>query len=1063
MRQLRQFAVVVHRFVTRHPVTAAALAVGMLATLAMCLPDRGLFIADARHEHSAAPWQFLRRHASLWDDFSGAGEPTQYYSPVVALLQSALAALQLPAWLIGRLTLAAYLTVAGSGAAALASRLGLRHWQVSAVGALYAFCPFSSQFLMPSGLYLPAALLPWLMTWAYDGLHGSDERRTVSWLGLGVFAAGLNNGAALGFVALPVILFMAFTVADSRVYLRRAFSFGWRAVAVSFAVSAAMLVVLKFSVPLLERNLRITELPRTVAATSSAGESWRGLGQWLSYFGTSPSGSIYLRSRAMILATYAAPTLAMVGLVTGRIRLRRVLGVLLGIGVLVMVGAHRAESSPLGTRLLRLFEESLTVRGFRTTYKMGSSVALLIAIFAIAGMSSIIGAVQALVRCRRTTGLLAGAVAGLVGLGPVAAATPFATGSVFASTESYRTLPPYWSAALSWFRDKPTDDRVLVLPGLARARYTWGFVNDNLFDAFLAPQALMSQTLTAGTRETATAIDYIERILVDPMLDDSAIQPMLAWLGVDWVLVQNDLVPSGDLPTPGRFNRLDHAPGITSVATFGTTETGRAAVEVYRVENPIPKAWSSASAPTIVMGEDDALASLGRQGWLEGGTVLLSSLDDAQLNALLRAGADVVVTDGSRRRAVRSTDNRLQLSATLPAAFESSKNLINPTSSSQDQTVATYGDLRSISVRPSDRLEEQIWDPPGRAANAFDRDQRTAWLLPPLETNYREYSLTATLRVPTKVTQVRIVPFSGGEREITRLRVELLLPGGEVVQRRIAPRRDAVSTVSVDEEIEGMTITVEQTSGTSGSIGITDIELITPSGRVDGREFLRMPTSVARLTGVDPTRLWYSMGTAGADAERTFRRQFTAPVASTVVLRARIRPGSVPFPDGTCLDVFSLDRRRVAVRVVSRSSTAVDVEGCAPTTLRSGAHTLQEVGRFAGATLDVLVGPATSPPASAMQAVAAERPHPWERTLDVPAGARFVGVRVPADAAWRADGSRIGMQFAINGQLAWQVTPGDPQLVTASYRPQDIYQVAALVTALSVGWCLLGILRRRPR
>ena len=119
-----------------------------------------------------------------------------------------------------------------------------------------------------------------------------------------------------------------------------------------------------------------------------------------------------------------------------------------------------------------------------------------------------------------------------------------------------------------------------------------------------------------------------------------------------------------------------------------------------------------------------------------------------------------------------------------------------------------------------------------------------------------------------------------------------------------------------------------------------------------------------------------------------------------------------------------------------------------------------------GATVDLQLIPDRSEAAIVRpgppSAETSERPHAWERRFSVPSGAVFAGVRVPADLHWSASGTRMGKPIIINTQQAWWVSPGPSSLITTNYDAQNVYQLAMIVTVLSVACCLWIVTRRRP-
>ena len=1046
-----------------------------IAVAVTVLPARGLVVADARYEHVADPWQFLQRHATIWDDERGPGQTAVYFSPVVSAFQSIVHGLGAAPWLVGRLTLALYLAVAATGACALARRLGLTRPFAVVAGLLFAFNPFASQFLTPSGLYVPAAILPWLMLCLLEGVRREVATRAAACFALAVFAVGALNTASLIYVLLPVVVIGASLVAVERqVSWRRVWAFAWRAGGLTLGISAAMLVVQWWALPVVRQNLLTTELPRTVARTSSSSESWRGLGLWTTYF---QEDGVELRSQArayfsspwIIAATYVVPLLALVGVVASRVRLRRSWAVLLVVAVALMIGAHRPDASPLAWLHAKVLDEVVGARALRSAYKAGPGAQLAMALLA--------AGVLLPVWHRARTAIVAptvrrwAATGGALALGAVlvASAFPFVTGRLYSTNDTFRDVPSYWADAFDFFDDRPLDERVLVLPGVTRARYEWGYVNDNLFDAHLRPQALMAQTLTSTTPELAVMIESVDRAFAAGELQPDAVAPALRWLGARWVVVQNDLARRTDLPTPDRFDVLDRAPGVVLAARFGPLGAAGAAVEVYEVLDPPAPAALSTTPPTIVSGGPDAVGPLAAEGWLDGPTTLLSQLSDERLRDLVDAGAPVVVTDGGRRRAVRATTSRAVLSATLDAGAAPGRPIDALSTDTATQTVAEYGALQRVFSSRDGRADD-VSAPSGRPALAFDDDESTGWTASGLLVDPVGAALEVRFAHPERVEELELEELVPLGRRITGLRLELL--AREVPEQpvqEITPDPSGPTLVRIGDEITGFRLTITSVVAGAGPTGLAEVAIRTDDGILDTREVLRAPTDVDRVAGTGAP-VSYAFGRSGAVAdEPALRRRFDVVAAESVTVRATLRDvdPAVFGPLGrACVEVFRLDAGPIAVRLVPGAAAgdgaALEVEGCEVVDLVEGTHGLEESAPFRGRT--VVVGLA----AAGLGREAPPSPVPSTRVgrtgyeLDLPATGGYLRAPAPAHRGWELDAERSLRPLVINGDQGWELGAGAPTRASLSFRPQSVYQLAVMTTAGFVALCVaLAVGRRR--
>ena len=1059
-----------------HHVAVGSVLIGVLAVLSMVLPLRGLIVADARYEHLAAPEQFFARHLFLWDDARGPGLPSVYFSPVVGGAQALLSLLGTPAWLLGRITLAAYLTLAGCGALRLSSRLRPAHPGVAVLcGLLYVFNPFVSQFVMPSGLFVPAVALPWWMLFAHQGLHG-DFRRAAARFALAVFAVGLLNTASLVYSILPVFLFVVglvlvereVTWSDVGRFLR------WLVPAVVL-VSAAMLTVMWFSLVVLARNLATTELPSTVASRSSASEAWRGLGMWLTYFRwrtwLRPGASAYFESWVVVGATYVAPTLAVVGVLARRTRYRITFGFILVIAIIIMVGGYRPDSAPLPGFVSNTVMESTFARAFRATYKAGPGAQLAVAYLASSGLLVVLGRLSSFTRrWRRVPGRMVQlAAAGVVTSALVVSANPFVAGSVFSESSTHSAMPSYWNEAFDWINRQPRTDRVLVLPGVARADYWWGFVNDNLFEAHLGPAFLMSQTIPTSTPALAKAVDDIdERLLHDDVAPD-AVAPMLRWAGIRWVWVQNDL-DAPDLPPRSALDDLRRADGLRLAASFGTVPGGETALELYEVVSPRPAFMFDTAPPLVVSGGTDALAALGANGWLDRPTVNLAQLDDRVIDDLQDAGLDLVVTDGSRRRAVRATSTDVISSETLRASDRPPRPVLTLRPEDTDtQTVVVSDTLRRVAANRSGDTDT-IWSPANRAGLAFDGRNDTAWRVDQQRGRAPGSSLEVEFAQPTELTSLSFTPtISEGDR-ITEIALLVTPASGEPNMITVPIETLTLSTtVRLEATVKTLKMIVTGTALVSKQpVGFSEIVIGTPAGVLDTREWLRLPVDLGRA---DRARsVSYVFGDSSAPGEeRDMRREFVTVRDQTFSLTGHVffAAGREPAV-GACTQVALLDSQLLQVRPTGELQPAtggsfIDVESCDTVRLAAGMHRFEEVSSQARRIVDLSFTDTAKTSPSLATGVSASRLAASSYVVVLPAQAGLVTSPIPQHSGWILEsGARDATPLVVDGDVGWWLDEGSQTTVDLTFAPESLYRLALGVSALSVLACLWFATRRRP-
>ena len=1066
----------------RLKIAAGPLLLVALSVFATVAFHRGIVVRDARFEHIAAPWQFLTRHLEIWDDSRGPGVPLQYFSPVMGSVQSFFAWIGLPVWLIGRLTLSIYLSVAGIGAWYLWRRIWPERsrWALLA-GLLYAFNPYSVQAIMPSGLFLPVALLPWLVAFTYDGVRSAtngDVRRTLKFAAasaLAVFSVGMLNTASLLFVLVPVALFGVFLIFEGSATWRGLLKFGVPSTILTALVSAPMLMVLALSSPAVSRNLRTTELPGTVAKTSSSFESWRGLGKWLTYFGwgqgaETPSASTYLTNPVVIVATFVALALAIIALGWNRTPLRRTWGLLLAGSVLVMIGAHSPAQSPIGDAFRWAFDSAAGAAAFRTTYKGGPIAVLAVAILATCGTMASLAWISNNVTNRKSRRVFTVAALVVVLGSFVVSVTPLLQGTRIGDQLSVAEIPSYWKDAFRWFESVPETDRVLALPASSQTNYQWGSVNDTLFDAYMRPMVLTASTIPSTTGELADATMAFDRLITDYQIDPVAVTPILRWLGVRWVLVQNDLdvlvtgIPIDPLP------ELRTAPGLSLAAQFGRDINGYSMVDVYEVESPTPDASYSSGPPTIVSGGPDSLYPLAANGLLNSRpTTFLPDLSDDQAAGLIDQGAPVVVTDGSRRVASAVADGSRIATSPLMTANETSIRpvLVLDPKDTSTQTVSEFGDATSISANRSG-YGLNSWSIDTTAAEAFDGDPATSWWVSTAVSPVEDSAVSVELKTPTFVDRVIVNQANFGTARITGAEVEVVGADGET---SVTPLvfEGTMGGALLGAEAKSIKVRITETNGVEGKFGFQEIQLLGQDGPLDLTQWIRVPTDVDRLGSlVTP---FYAFARSESEPLSTFlRREFRVPVSSGYRFTANIAvPKEIDEAtlDRSCRDWFTIDGVGITARIASVDSQVgiAKLEGCTELLLNAGTHRVVALGTSTASFSAFGFNPSAAQKPIEVTPLDSQRISASKHQVSIPSDAGWLSMLLPAHPGWSMNAQgRTADVLLMNGEMGWSVAKGDAVTATITFRPQMTYRIAMAIAAIVVLVCIVLLFwRRRER
>ena len=973
-----------------------ALATFALAFVAAAISSPGRYVADARFEIYWGTGRYLRSQLSLWDGVRNLGRPNPYFSPVIGAFVGGLRLIGMsPAW-AERVLHASMISLGATGAAAVVAQHRPKDRTAIVLAALvFGFNPVVAEFLVPSGIFFHYALAPWLV-WCVRGALVSDPLETdpSPWrwparTALIVFAMGAVNSASLIYAFLPAAVVAAAMVmieptgaAERRAQLGALWAFMWRAALASAACASAALIVLAVNGPVVGANLSVTELPETVSAHSSWAESLRGLGYWLTYFGgggtTQPHPSPYVLYPLAAGLSLLVPIVSVVVLVRTRWRGAKTYGWMLLIALVAMVGLYPTEGQyPLSQALSWLYEQVPTSRLLRNGYKAGAGWALASAVLVAIGISDV-GTAWAR---RRTEGGRGRAAAGrsraaagrsraarwpgvlaprrLLAAGAAAlvllAAVPFWSANLYPPAETAKALPAYWNDAAEYLNALPDDGRVLILPGANRTRYRWGYIGDDLFDALLSQPHVSRSTLPQGTPEAADLLDAVDRYISSARFEPGVIGPILARMGIRWVVLRNDLDwQEMGAPRPVSFNGLRADPDLRAVATFGAAgeyvadpdhpadaeptpeeAQGLTPVEVFEVIDSPGMVRVDPRPPLLVAGSGESWPGLASQGSLDadGPVRYLPTMSSATTADLLEEGSSLVITDGNRRRVQRGTAEQNFLSPVLPEGADGVDRPARPLfGGAGEQTVADYGDASAITATTYG-APNQTFPLTYRPSNATDDNPRTAWAVAGIR-DPRGESLTIDLKKPTKLDRASISQVRNPADTPTIVRMSVTDDQGRSVAYDLGPATTSINLPG--REVSSLTFRIDAVNAQSPlAVGFSELALFDAnSQRLDLAERLVLP-SLPEVAGAGAAaRYLIDRSAIGAPLveESGLRRRFeTADGARTYAARVWARAGA-DTPD---VVIDNLDNREVGAYGSSRfrdqmsasGSGAVDASG----------------------------------------------------------------------------------------------------------------------------------------
>ena len=905
----------------RPPFPRLALAVASAGLVASSFAQApGRILADTKLDLVVDPAGFLGRALHLWDPSAGFGQiqnqAVGYLFPMGPFFVLG-DGLGIPMWVVQRLWIALVLVAAMCGLAALARELdvgGPMHWVVA--GVAYALSPFFvTKLASTSAGLVPSALAPWALLPLVRGSRSGSARNAAAWSGVATAAmGGVNAASTLAVLPLP-----ALWLVTRRPSPRRRALAGWWIVAVVCATSW-------WALPLLFQRhwgfdfVRYTESAATTQATTSAFETMRGAGSWLSYLHLGgawlPAGWALASSAGLVLVTAALVAAGLAGLARAEVPERAFLvaSVLLGA---VLVGA--AYAGPLGGALDGTARQLLAgpLGALRNTDKFEPVLRVPLAL----GLAAAIAAAP---RARLRTSLAtAGALAVVL-----AGALPLVEGRS-AQSGSLQGIPPAWRDLAAYLHHHAGHARTLLVPAAPFGEYIWGRPLDEPMQPLArTPWAVRGLIPLGGTGST-NLLDAIER----PLQTDArspGLQETLARAGIRYVVARNDLDwRRSAAPRPAQVHDALVAAGLRRVAAFGPPvreprtspllspdlgigryEARRPELEVFAVA---PRASIVAALPAAravaISGGPQSIPQLIDQRTLRPDDPAITVADHSRASP---APGRWVVTDSLRRR---DTDFGLvhdNVSYSLAPGEQAAGHGGQPRQlldgpPGDHEAVTRMAGIEQVTASSYGSWLLQL--PALAPWSAFDGDSSTAWVTGVARTSVGQWIQADLARAVTPSRlEVRLLEDGPWRPLVTRLHVTTAAGA-------------AVSSVRPDESLQRLAVPAGATSWVrigfarvererrgGATAGLREVVLPTAGGALHATPWVQVPqerSQLATFTRASASPPVFAFARLSADPrnpldrdeETQLRRRFVMPRAATMRLRVAAVPARGPRLD----------------------------------------------------------------------------------------------------------------------------------------------------------------------
>jgi len=883
--------------------------------------------------------------------------------------------LNVPDWIAHRLWLGSLLVIAGLGARWLAKLLELPTTSYFVAGIAYQLSPYVLPYISrTSALLLPWALLPWIIGLTLKIIR-EPKFKYFAIFGLVIMSSGGLNATALLMIAPAPLIWLIDAWSSRKISLRRAMSItgllGLISVVMSAWWAAGLSVQGKYGAPVLSYS----EALQSTSATSTATEALRGLGYWLFYdrnkITALTSASTPYQNNLLIIVVGAVLVIAgLIGLLSNQ-KLKRPLSLMLGIGVVLSVGAYPSDApSPIWSYFADHPKSAISL-ALRSSSRAVPLIALALAI----GIALTVERSKKYLSLRSPRfSLLAMPVAVFL----ICLNVPALFGGRYIDPAISRpeNLPTAWTQAAALLDtrfDEGHTGSVLILPGIESAAYRWGYPVDPILPGITKKPLITRDWLPLGSAPFMDLLYALDGSFQNGTADANSIAPIARLLGADTVMVVNSYqYERFGVHRPERSAALiASAPGLTPIGDFGEPSINLAShfetndlqdfpptalpeISLYEVSDA-PAGARITNNPVVVSGDGTGLVDIATAGLIDGQSTVLASaaLDSVALTEAVASAPEVIVTDSNRKRAHQwrgsqevwgATEGTSEVVDSLDAFDNRLPVFPLAADRTETQSIAENNSGTSMSATAYGALLSYL--PEYRATNANDGNVDTSWSVG-WGINPIGQVLTYTSNLGfSEIDHLELVPaqFLTEQRQIVSMSVSV---NGSPWANHVIDPSASVTTIELAQPGNTVRLRIDGVTEGDDQLPVGWAEILPASSQQP--EVIMVPRDAAAVADAS-TPISYSFTRLQADEYKTFRqdpelsinRTFFVAHDDNFTLTAQATSSAEIIADDQCRDdLVQLDYQKISVRISQSLSNTITIEGCESLFLEPGDRILQ--------------------------------------------------------------------------------------------------------------------------